>query len=399
MAKAITPRKLAALRKKPGMHRIDRGLYLRVRPTGAWWAFRYMRNGRPVELGLGSLETVDHAKANEKAMRMRLELLEGKDPKAERGKRDGNGTIFADVAKELIEAKSAGWRNAKHAAQWASTLDTYAMPKLGKLDVAKIETEHVLAALRPIWTTKHETATRLRQRIEAVLSAASARGLRSGDNPARWRGHLDHLLAAIPKAQRVKHHPALPWRELPAFITELRAQAGVAALALELLILTACRANEVAAADIREFDLQAKLWTIPANRMKAKREHRVPLTPRALEIVQEAMQGRTSGFLFAGLREGRPMTTAALSRVLMRMKRADVTTHGFRSTFRDWVGEATAHSGEVAEQALAHRITNQVEAAYRRGDMLERRRVLMTDWENFAEGQPATVTPIRRATR
>ncbi|MDE3140375.1 MAG: tyrosine-type recombinase/integrase [Pseudomonadota bacterium] len=399
MTKAITPGKLASLRKKPGMHRIDRGLYLRVRGAGAWWAFRYMRNGRAVELGLGSLDTIDQAKAIKYATRIRLELMDGNDPKAEAAKRNGSGSTFEAIAKDLIKAKAAGWRNAKHAAQWTSTLDTYAMPKLGKLDVAKIETEHVLAALRPIWTSKHETATRLRQRIEAVLSAASARGLRSGDNPARWRGHLDHLLAAIPKAQRVKHHPALPWRELPAFTLKLRAQGGAAALALELLILTASRANEIAHAQISEFDMQESVWIVPAARMKAQREHRIPLTPRALEIVQQAMQERTVGYLFPGLKPDKPITTAALSRVLTRMKRDTITVHGFRSTFRDWVGEATAHSGEVAEQALAHRITNQVEAAYRRGDMLDRRRVLMTDWENFAEGQPATVTPIRRAQR
>ena len=394
----LTARKASSLRKKPGLHRIARGLYMRVRPNGAWWCFRYMVDGRAHELGLGNADLVTLAAATREAMQLRMAISDGQDPMVSR-KAKRESETFREIAEALIASKSAGWTNLKHRAQWTSTLTAYAFPVLGKMDVAQIETEHVLAVLTPLWGAKHETATRVRQRVEAVLSAAAARGLRSKENPARWRGHLETLLPTLKKSQRVKHHPALPWGALPEFIGELHKQDGTGARALEFLILTACRAGEVAGAQISEIDLDAALWTVPTARMKAKREHRVPLSPRALEIVREAALGRISGPLFVGQRQDVAITTAALSRVLARMQRDTITVHGFRSTFRDWVGEATSHSGEVAEQALAHRIEDKTEAAYRRGDMLARRRAMMVDWMNFAAGQAAAVTPIRRTAR
>ena len=276
----ITDLGVKKLTKNPGTHRVAPGLYLRVRDTGAsFWVLRYTIGGKAREMGLGSYPATSLAEASAKAAALRLEIKrDGTDPLARKQTERARAVTFRQVAEELIAAKRPGWKSPKHAAQWAATLATYAYPVLGDLPVDDITTEHVLEVLRPIWVEKHETATRLRQRIEAVLDAARARGYRTGDNPARWRGHLDQLLAAIPKKRRVQHHAALPWRELPPFVAELRTHPAISARALEFTIMTAARTGEVIGARWSEFDLDGALWVIPAQRMKAQREHRVPLS-------------------------------------------------------------------------------------------------------------------------
>lgn len=285
---------------------------------------------------------------------------------------------FQAAAAALIASKRPGWRNAKHAAQWTATLTTYAYPKLGGLDVQAIDTTAVLEVLRPIWTSKPETASRVRQRLEAVLDYTTAMGARTGENPARWRGHLDHLLPKPGKVRRVEHHAALDWREAPAFLAELAQREGVAARALAFTILTAARSGEVRGMTWGEVDRAAAVWTVPAGRIKAGKEHRVPLTPAALALLGEP--GAPEALVFASpTRPDRPLSDMTLLAVLKRMGRGDLTVHGFRSTFRDWVGEATAHPREVIEAALAHRLRDKAEAAYARGDLFRKRRKLMED--------------------
>lgn len=399
--KAITDLQVKALLKKPGKHRIAPGLYLRVRDTGAaFWALIYTIDGKSREAGLGRYPEVSLAEATAKAAQMRLLLKRDKvDPlevkKTEIAKAAA-GATFKAVAADVIEAKRPGWRNPKHAQQWENTLATYAFPVLGDLDVSAIDTEHVLAVLQPIWTVKHETATRVRQRIEAVLDAAAARKLRSRENPARWKGHLDTLLTAISKADRVRHHPALPWRELPAFMAQLRANGSISAQALQFTILTACRTGEVLGAQWAEIDLERAIWTIPGARMKAKREHRVPLSRQSAELLRRLPRFEWTPYLFPGAKRGRPLSQMAMLQ-LVRGLRPGLTVHGFRSTFRDWISEATSYSPELAEQALAHTIGNQTEAAYRRGDLLERRRAMMQAWADFCHSAEsgAQVIPLR----
>ena len=281
-----------------------------------------------------------------------------------------------------------GFRNEKHRAQWAMTLTTYAAP-LRSMKLDDIATADVLAVLQPLWQTKAETASRLRGRIERVLDAAKAKGLRSGENPARWRGHLDALLPARHRLTR-GHHAAMPYDDVPAFIGRLRASESVSALALEFAILTASRTGEVLGARWDEIDLDAKLWTVPAARMKAGREHRVPLTARALAILQTVEKVRTGEHVFPGQRRGKPLSVMALAMVLRRLKLENVTVHGFRSAFRDWCGEATAFPRDVAEAALAHTVGDMTERAYRRGDALEKRRKLMAAWAAFIEPKAAS---------
>lgn len=379
---------VAALCRKPGVHRIDRGLYVRVRDGGAYWVFRYSVAGRAHELGLGPVKEVPLTEARAKALDLRRDLLAGRDPMAER-QREKHAS-FQEVAADLIAAKAHGWRNAKHAWQWTRTLEMFAYPTLGRLDVAKISTAHVLAALKPIWTEKHETAIRVRQRIEAVLDAATARGLRVGDNPARWKGHLDKILTSVPKSERVTHHPALPWRVIPAFMSELRSRDAIAARALEFAILTAARTGEVLGAKWSEID--GTVWTVPASRMKAKREHRVPLSDRAAAVLRDLP--REDDWVFPG-RAGKPLSNMSLLMLLRRMGHGDIVAHGFRSTFRDWAAETTSFQSEVVEMALAHSIGNAVEAAYRRGDLMERRRELMGAWAKYCGGAGNVVTIVR----
>jgi integrase len=313
---------------------------------------------------------------------------------------------FRNVAKAYLAAHEAGWRNPKHRAQWRATLDAYAMPHMGDLPVADVMTGHVMAALEPIWTAKPETATRVRGRIEAVLDYAAARGWRTGENPARWRGHVANLLPARGRLARVVHHAALPWEDIAAFLTDLRGRAGMGARALDFTILTASRTNEALGARWQEIDLAEGVWTVPAERMKAGREHRVPLSDTALAILRALLPLRPAdddkgaAFVFPGARKGRPLSGMAMLMLLRRMERGDLTAHGFRSSFRDWAAERTSYAREVAEEALAHTLRDKTEAAYRRGDLFEKRRRLMDDWAAFcakpaAEG--ATVTPIRSA--
>jgi integrase len=379
--------------KAPGRHRVSANLYLQAEasPYGGVtksWLFRYMRHGQPHGYGLGSVELVSLAEARDAALACRKMLREGIDPIEAKRAREMAAKLerasimtFADCAERYIATHRAGWRNDKHAGQWEATLATYAYPIFGQLPVAAVDTALVMKALEPIWTEVPETASRLRGRIEAVLGWATVRQYRAGDNPARWRGHLDKLLPARAKVRAVNHHTALPYADLPGFMAELRDQHGVAARCLEFVILTAARTGEAIGAKWPEIDSAAKLWRVPAERMKAGREHVVPLSDRAIEIL-EAMP-RTGAFVFGGAREGRPLSNTAMLMAMRRMGRGDLTTHGFRSTFRDWAAERTAYPRDVAEMALAHTIGDKVEAAYRRGDLLAKRTRLMRDWGRY----------------
>lgn len=366
--------------KASGRHADGGGLYLFIDDSGRRrWIFMYTRGGKRTELGLGSARDLSLANARAEAAALRAILAGGGDPRAERT-RDDHVPTFGESADTYIEAMRPSWRNAKHAAQWTMTLTRYAEPIRAK-PVDEISTQDVLDVLQPLWQRTPETAERLRGRIENVLDAAKARGHRSGENPARWRGHLDQLL---PKRQRLSrgHHKALPHEALPAFMSDLRDRDAIAARALEFLILTAARSGEVLGAKLDEIDLEKKVWIIPAERMKAGREHRVPLSSRAIEIV-EAMQALARGpYLFPGPEPKAPLSSMAMAMLLRRMK-SDVTVHGFRSTFRDWASETTGFSHEVCEMALAHTISNKAEAAYRRGDLFDKRRRLMEAWAGY----------------
>ena len=396
-------RKAVEARKRPGYSCDGGGLYLQTSASRSKsWIFRYARNRKTREMGLGSLDTVSLAQARQKAAEARKLLADGLDPiearTAQRIAEDADrakAITFAKCCEQYIAAHRAGWKNAKHAAQWTATLDTYANPVFGMLPVAKVETAHVLRALEAIWTEKHETANRLRSRIERVLDWAATRGYRQGDNPARWRGHLQNLLPRIEKRRRVRHHPALPYGQIGKFMATLRTQSGTAARALEFAILTAARTSEAINAAPDEFDLKAALWTIPPRRMKAGREHRVPLSARAVAIIREQIeQGHVH--VFAGMRESSPLSNMAMLQLLKRMGRDDLTVHGFRASFRDWCAEATGYPREVCELALAHTIGDRVEAAYRRGDLFEKRRKLMNEWARFCDQrQQGKVLPIR----
>lgn len=383
---------LKARKATPGIHADGRGLYLLVKPSGARsWFLRYQMDGRRREMGLGPYPAVTLERAREKVQAARALMAEHRDPLAHRG--DRSPRKFRTAAEELIKARRPTWQNAKHAAQWEATLETYAFPVLGDLAVSHIGTDEVLRVLNPIWTEKPETATRVRQRIEAVLDYAGARGWREGDNPARWRGHLDKLLAKRTEVAAVEHHAALPWQEMAAFMTTLRQEQGTAARALEFTILTACRTGEVLGARWPEVDLEARLWTVPAERMKGRktqrRPHRVPLSEPALTLLRSLPRIEGEEHVFPGGKQGKPLSTMAMLAVLRRMGRADLTTHGFRSTFRDWAAESTHFPRELAEGALAHVLKNKAEAAYQRGDLVERRRELMDAWAGWCGGPNA----------
>ncbi len=359
---------------KNGRHADGGGLYLSISANGGRrWVFLFRWHGKPTEIGLGSARDVTLARARELAAQARSMLAEGVNPKDAR--RPSGASSFGECADRLIEAMRPSWRNGKHAGQWETTLRTYAAP-LRRLPVDKVETDDVLSVLKPIWNAKPETASRVRGRIERVLDAARAQGLRGGENPARWRGHLDQLL---PKRQRLTrgHHAAMAYAELPAFIGKLQARQATAALALEFAVLTAARSGEVLGARWDEFDLDHGVWTLPASRMKAGREHRVPLSKRALKMVRAMHESRSGDFVFPGQKIGKPLSGMSLEMVLRRMKLNDVTVHGFRSAFRDWAAESTNFTNEVCEAALAHVIENKAEAAYRRGDLFDKRRKLM----------------------
>lgn len=389
----------------PGMTNDGDGLYLKLGRTGkASWIFRYKLAGKSRDMGLGRHPEVSLSVAREKAAEARKLSKSGVDPltsrdeemerqrlekEAEHLAQDAaraKATTFKEVALDYIAAHRAGWRNAKHAQQWENTLATYAFKVIGDLPTQEVGIEHVLKILKPIWTVIPETASRLRNRIELVLDAAKARGLRDGENPARWRGHLDKLLPPRSKVGAVKHHAAMLWTELPAFMVTLEKVEHLSVKALRFTILTACRTSEVLEAAWAEIDLAAGIWTIPASRMKAEKEHRVPLSQAALDLLAALPRYEGNNYLFPGSRKKRPLSNMAMLMALRRMKRDDLTTHGFRSTFRDWASEVTHYPREVCEQALAHALESAVEAAYRRGDLFEKRRRLMDDWARYATG-------------
>lgn len=389
---------------KPGYHADGAGLYLQVAAGGSKsWIFRFTREGRQHEMGLGSARTFTLAEARQRARERRKMLADGIDPletkrrdRLTRRLADANVITFNKAAASYIEANSPAWRNVKHGDQWRSTLATYATPVIGDLPVAQIETSHVLRILSPIWTTKTETATRIRGRLEKILDWAKVQGYRTGDNPAAWRGHLSEALPKPSKVADAGHHAALPWPEIGGFMESLRGMPGSAARALELIILCAARTGEVLDAKWSEVDLDAALWVIPRERMKGFREHRIPLSSAAISVLRQArIDSPNSDYVFPG-RKGQLSNMSCLA-TLKRMGRADLTVHGFRSTFRDWVSESTSYPRDVAEMALAHAIQDKSEAAYRRGDLLEKRRALMSDWAEFCAKPkaPASVVSIR----
>jgi integrase len=393
MASKLTARKVQTA--KPGKYSDGGNLYLIVSETGARkWVLRFTWRGRPKEMGLGSAASVPLADAREKAASARRKIAQGLNPIDER-KRDGGIPTFGEMADDVRETLSAGFRNEKHKAQWKSTLETYAAPLRAK-PVDTIATDDVLAVLKPIWTTKAETASRVRGRIEKVLDAAKAKGFRAGENPARWRGHLDHLLPRPSKLAR-GHHAAMPYENVGAFITKLRERETGSALALELCILTAARSGEILGMQWSEINLDKKIWTVAAERMKAGREHRVPLSPRAVAILRQLEKLKVGDFVFAGQARNKPLSNMAMEMVLRRMKADDATVHGFRSSFRDWAGNMSNFPREVVETALAHVIGDKAEQAYRRSDALEKRRKLMDEWAVYCEPKvPGNVVPIRK---
>jgi integrase len=378
--------------KQIGRHTTnEKGLQLLIKKGGyKYWVLRYTYGANRHDLTLGSFPEISVADARKKAQEARYQLSQGINPIADRKAKKAaliaqtsSAITFEKFALEVIESKRIEWTNEKHAAQWEATLREYAFPVIGHKRLDAIDMEDILEILKPIWNTKTETASRLRGRIEWILAAATTRKLRSGMNPALWRGLLQTILPAPKKFQKVKHHEALPYRSLPAFMSKLREMDGTAALALEFLILNANRTSEVT--DALRTEVNGDIWTIPADRMKARVEHRIPLCKRSLEIIRIAKTlDEDSNFLFS--RKGKKLSNMAMPMMLRRMG-VDVTVHGFRSTFRDWVAEETNHPSEVAEKALAHTISNRVEAAYRRGDLIERRRVLLSDWEAFCQSK------------
>lgn len=383
--KRLTARAVATI-SKPGRHADGDGLYLIVDPSGARrWLFLFRWQGKLKEMGLGGISAVSLAEAREKAADARRVLAGGRNPIEVRrvGEQASSATVtFGAFADQLVDGIARGFRNAKHVAQWRMTLAKYAAPLRAK-PIDQVGTDDVLAVLAPLWTTKSETASRLRGRIERVLDAAKAKGLRQGENPARWRGHLDHLLPKRRKLTR-GHHAAMPYADLPAFVAHLRTRRATAAMALEFLILTAGRSGEVLGARWDEIDRGAAVWHIPGSRMKAGVDHRVPLCGRALEILTEAEPFRTGEYVFPGQQRGRPLSNMALEMVLRRLA-VPFTVHGFRSSFRDWVGDCTVYPREIAEAALAHSVGNATELAYRRSDALQRRRELMDAWQSYVE--------------
>jgi integrase len=417
-----------AREKRAGTYGDGGGLYLQVTASGAKsWIFRYwvterdaqtgalVRDprtgkvkGRAREMGLGSWATVSLVEARDRALECRKLREKDIDPidareaaRREAALERAKSLKFKDAAEAYIAAHGVAWKNDKHAAQWPATLKTYAYPILGDLPLQLIDTTLVMKVIEPLWSKKPETASRLRGRIESVLDWATVRGYRQGDNPARWRGHLDQLLPAPSRVRKVKHHSALPYVELAAFLIKLRGQDGIAARALEFTILTAARTSEVIGGTRSEIDKKHKVWRVPADRMKAGKEHRVPLSDRALTILGEIKRTESNqeAFVFPGLSAERPLSNMAMLKVLERMGRSDLTVHGFRSTFRDWAAERTSFPNEVVEMALAHAIDDKTEAAYRRGDLFEKRRLLMEAWARYcAEGDLAdNVVQLRNA--
>ena len=412
--------RLTALRvnkiSEPGRYADGGGLYLRVaeypvRGGGTArsknWLFRYERAGRERQMGLGSLDTLTLAEARQRARLARQSLLDGVDPIDARRKvlvaaaaESTRLRTFKECAEAYIRAHHGSWRNPKHAAQWPATMGLYVYPKIGTLHVGIVDTEHVLACIEPIWNEIPDTARRVRGRVEKVLDWARARNYRTGENPARWRGHLDHLLPSTPKAQRVKHHPALPYATIGGFMGELRQRRDISSKALEFLILTAARTGETINARWSEIDFTERLWLVPGERMKSGRPHIVPLSDRTIEILRSVPReaGEDDGYIFMGARAGKPLSDMALLE-LLRGLRPGFTVHGFRSTFRDWAGDCTNFARDVLEAALAHAVEDETEAAYRRSTAVQKRRRLMDHWSKHCATAAKTggVVPMRRA--
>lgn len=386
-----------------GMHAAGgaTGLYLRVSDAGARnWILRAVVGNRRRDMGLGGWPDVPLSEARERARVARRKIDEGIDPIEQRRAAKGllkSTPTFRWCAEQTIIAKRPEWKSAKHAEQWTNTLTADAYPIIGKVPVDQIELSHMLDVLTPIWTTKTESATRLRARMESVIAWATASGYRRGDNPARWRGNLDAVLPKPGKVAKVKHHKALPIDSVHDFVRDLRTREGMAARALEFAILTAARSGEVRGAEWDEVDLDGAVWTVPAERMKAGKEHRVPLSARAVELLRALPRMAGSDYVFPAARGGM-LSDMTISAVMRRME-VDAVPHGFRSTFRDWCSERTAYPRDVAEMALAHAITNKVEAAYRRGDLFAKRANMMSDWAKFIDAPPlsADVLQLRRA--
>ncbi len=405
---------------KPGRHTDGGGLHLYVKDTDRrTWVLRFMRAGKSRDMGLGSFPEVSLAEAREKAATARKLIRAGGDPLDARQSVEAARTAavahtFRAAAEELMADKGKGWRNPKHRAQWASTLQSYAFPVFGDWPVQQVDSEAVMRVLRPLWDRAPETGSRLRGRIEAVLDAAAARGWRAGENPARWKGHLASRLPSPRKVKATEHHPALPWGDVAGFVAELRQREGVAARAVEMAILTACRSGEVRGMRWSEVDLDAAVWTVPGKRMKAGKPHRVPLSVAAVLLLRQMRAGQpgAAALVFPGAKAGAALSDMSLTAVLRRMNTVPegqtppwrdgatgepITVHGFRSTFRVWAGERAPYPREVVEAALAHTLKDKVEAAYQRSDLMERRRPLMEEWATFctAGARDGTVVPIR----
>ena len=376
--------------QKKGYYADGNNLYLQVVDSGAkTWIFRYMLNGKSREMGLGGVNSLSLADARLKAAECRKLLNDGIDPIASRDATDVKTQLaatkvqtFQQCAEAYIEAHKASWKNSKHIWQWENTLERFAYPVFGKLPVQDIDIALVMKVLEPIWKTKTETATRVRGRIESVLDWATVRGYRDGENPARWRGRLQSLLPAPAKITKVKHHPALPYVEIGDFMEKLKSQEGLAAEALALTILAATRTSETIKACWDEFDLKNKLWVVPAERIKTGKEHRIPLSEPALKILKKLYDAKMGDYVFPS-KNGKPLSNMAMLMLRKRMGYSNIVVHGFRSTFRDWAAEQTNYPREVAEMGLSHAIGNKVEAAYRRGDLFEKRQKLMNEWARY----------------
>ena len=400
----LSARKVANI-KRSGRYGDGGGLWLQVAQTGTKsWLLRYMLDGKARAMGLGPLHAISLAEARDRARQARQLLADGIDPIADKHEKRAAARLdasrevsFKRCAEQYMAAHEAAWKNRVHRRQWRNSLTSYAYPFLGGLPVASIDTSLILRTLEPLWTTKTETAVRLRLRVEKVLDWAKARGFRQGENPARWRGHLDHLLAAPKKLKKARHHPALPYDQMPAFMGELRERKGLTVNALEILALTATRSNEVMGARWSEIDLKAKVWTVPAERMKSGRQHRIPLSSRALEIFKALPRQDGNDFVFG---VGRPMHPLRMWETFRAMRK-DFVPHGLRATFRSWAAEQTNYAREICEAALSHAIGDAVELAYMRSDLFEKRRRLMEDWSRFCArpSAPAGVTDLAQARR
>jgi integrase len=391
----LTALKVTRLRE-PGMYPDGGGLFLQVTKSGRSWVYRYMIAGRSREMGLGSAATISLAEARRRRDDAKRKRDLGIDPIEQRRHEKAKAHLdaakamtFREAASAYIDANKVAWRNAKHRTQWTSTLETYAYPIFGKVSVQSVDTTLVLKALEPIWSVKPETASRVRGRVEAILDWAKVRGFRDGENPARWRGHLAMILPPRAKVRKVVHHASLPYQEISAFMADLRARESIAAKALEFAILTAARTGEVLGAQWSEIDIDARTWVVPEGRMKAGRQHRVSLSDAAIVVLGHMRQHRRDDdLLFPGLKRGKPLNSRALLAVLRRMKRGDLTTHGFRATFKTWAAERTNFAREVVEAALAHVNGDKVEAAYQRGDLFDKRQALMSAWADFCTKVP-----------